>query len=125
MPGTQACALDWIKAYHCSPIIFDHKRFIASFWKSLVFPDHCAPFGLSTSGNIQGVPADAICDILMMILLLIIFKWVDDYNIWRTPVTSHTLPSGEVIHSYSVTLQTILDISTPLGIQWHDVSKRS
>ena len=124
MPGTQACALDWVKAYRCSPITFDHKRFIASFWRDLVFPNHCAPFGLSTSGNIQGAPADAFRDILIITLLLCVFKWVDDYNIWQTPTSFTTLPSGEVIYSYSVSLQDILDLSAPLGVQWHDISKK-
>ena len=124
VPGTQACALDWVKAYRCSPIIFKHKCFIASFWRDFVFPNHCAPFGLSTSGNIQGVPADAFRDILIIILLVAVFKWVDDYNIWRTPTSSTLLPSGEIVYSYAVSLQTILDLSAPLGVQWHDISKK-
>ena len=96
-PGTQACALDWVKAYRCSPILRDHKWFLPSFWRNLIFPNHCAPFGLSTSGNIQGNPADAFRDILLFILICPqIFKWVDDYNIWRSPTSSPTLPSGKM-----------------------------
>ena len=116
LPGTQACALDWIKAYHCSPIMRDHKHFLPSSWRGLIF--HCAPFSSSTSGNIQGSPADAFRDILLAVLLLAtVFKWVDDYNIWHSPTFSRRLASGEVYYEYGFSLTTILNLSKPLGIK--------
>ncbi|SJL13302.1 uncharacterized protein ARMOST_16742 [Armillaria ostoyae] len=121
-PGTQAAALDWVKAYRCSPVIFGHKRYIATLWKGRVYPDHCAPFGLTTSGGIQGCVADAFNDILNAAGIPGVFKWVDDHNILRSPIAQRTLDNGDVQYSYDFDLQTIFDISQPLGILWHDVS---
>lgn len=123
-PGTEAAALDWIKAYRCSPIIFEHKKYIACMWKGLIYPNHCAPFGLTTSGSIQGNVADAFNDILHANGIPGVFKWVDDYDILRQPSSQRLIPSGIIEYSYTFDLQKILDISRPLGIMWHDVSEK-
>ncbi len=123
-PGTQAAALDWVKAYRCSPILAEHKRYIATFWRDLIWGNHCTPFGLCTAGNIQGEVADALRDILLWKLILQVFKWVDDFNIWRYPCSGSTLPNGLIQYQYDFDLSTILNISAPLGILWHPITEK-
>ncbi|SJK98561.1 uncharacterized protein ARMOST_01829 [Armillaria ostoyae] len=123
-PGTEAAALDWVKAYRCSPIIFEHKKYIACMWKGLIYPNHCAPFGLTSSGGIQGTVADAFNDILHANGIPGVFKWVDDYDILRQPTSQRLVLNGDVQYSYAFDLQKILEISRPLGITWHDVSEK-
>lgn len=123
-PGTQACALDWVKAYRASPIKPDHKRYIASMWRGLIFPNHAAPFGLTTSGNIQGVVADALIHIFRYHHIPRALKWVDDFNIQREPISQTLLPDGRVEYQYGFDMDTVRNITDPLGIQWHPFTKK-
>ncbi len=56
-------------------------------WKGLIYPNHCAPFSLTSSGGIQGTVADAFNDILHVNGIPGVFKWVDDYDILRQPTS--------------------------------------
>lgn len=123
-PGTQAASLDITKAYRCSPIAPLHKPFIPLFWRGYIWPDHCAPFGLTTAGNIQGELADATIDILATHNIPHVVKWVDNFDFLCHPVSSSLVPNGSIVCSYSFDLKTTLDITAPLGIPWYDVSEQ-
>ncbi|SJK99619.1 uncharacterized protein ARMOST_02927 [Armillaria ostoyae] len=77
---------------------------------------------IDTRLRIQGCVADALNDVLNAAGIPGVFKWVDDHNILRSPIAQRTLDNGDVQYSYDFDLQTIFDISQPLGILWHDVS---
>lgn len=123
-PGTQAAGLDWIKAYRCSPILPNHKCYIATYWRGLIWPNHCTPFGLTTAGNIQGEVADAFRDILVWHKIPKVFKWVDDFDVLRYPIRSVTNDDGSTKFHYAFDLSTIFRISDPLGILWHPVGEK-
>ncbi len=124
-PGTQAAALDWVKAYRCSPILAKHKCYTATFWRSLIWANHCTLFGLCTAGNIQGEVADAFKDILAILKkILEVFKWVDDFDILRYASKTITLGDGSVLYHYSFDLSTIFEVSAPLGIVWHPITEK-
>lgn len=116
--------MDITKAYHCSPIAPRHKPYIALYWRDYIWPDHCAPFGLTTAGNIQGELPDATIDILAAHSIPHVVKWVDNFDFLRHPIASSFAPDGSTVYSYSFNLDTILRITTPLGIPWHDVSEQ-
>jgi hypothetical protein len=49
---------------------------------------------------------------------------VDDFDIFRYPTCSYTSPNGVVVFEYPFNLADIVDITAPLGIAWHDISKK-
>src|ERR1700731_4874780 len=108
-----------VAAYQCFAIIPCHKCYIPIQWGGKIFPDHCTPFGLTTSGNIQGLVADALVDILHCHGILNVVKWVDDFNIFRFP----SQPS-KVSFTYDFDLSSLFSITDPLGIHWHSVEKK-
>lgn len=63
-------------------------------------------------------------DVLLWKLILQVFKWVDDFNIWRQPCSAITLHDGSVLYQYTFDLSAILDITAPLGILWHPVTEK-
>src|SRR5882724_12703260 len=56
----QGACLDIVLAYHNSLLLHIHKAYIASMWHGNIYIDHCTMEGLSSAGNIQGAPADAL-----------------------------------------------------------------
>jgi hypothetical protein len=81
-PGMQATILDITKVYCCSPIAPCHKPYITLFWRDCVWLDHCAPFGLTTAGNIQGELADITMEILAAHGIPYVVKWVDNFDFY-------------------------------------------
>jgi hypothetical protein len=116
--------LDITKAYCCSPIASQHTPYIALCWRDYIWPDHCAPFGLTTAGNIQGELADATIDILAAHGIPHVVKWVDNFDFLHHPIASSSTPNSSTVYSYSLDLDSILCITRPLGIPWHDVSEQ-
>jgi hypothetical protein len=85
-------------------------------WREAIWPDHNFPFGLRTSGNIQGTVADAFVDILELKRIGPVPKWVDDFEFFRFPISSSLLLDGSVSYTYAYDLSTIFEISERLGI---------
>ena len=79
---------------------------------------------MTTAGNIQGEPADATVDILKHHGITDTAKWVDNFDFLRHPISSTISPEGVVSYSYSFDLSTILRITEPLGIPWHNISEQ-
>ena len=48
-------------------------------WHGNIYVDHCAIEGLSSSGNIQGIPADALVSILRHHGVDAVLKLVDKF----------------------------------------------
>jgi len=80
--------LDMIQAYQTSPIIPAHKKYLAICWRNDIYVQDNAIEGLSSAGGIQGTPADACIEILRAHKIEPIFKWVDDFVIFRSPSAS-------------------------------------
>nr|GAT50782.1 reverse transcriptase [Mycena chlorophos] len=117
-PGAQVACLDQAHAYRCSPVSPDHKWALGVSWRGAIWADHAFPFGLSTSGNVQGTMADALVDVLLCRGIGPTRKWVDDFVFFRFPITS---PPGPPF-SYSYDLSTIYSITNPLGFEWNDLA---
>src|SRR5882724_2149233 len=63
-PYMEAATLDMVQAYRNSPIIPEHKKYLAVCWQDEIYIQHNAVEGLSSAGGIQGMPADACIKIL-------------------------------------------------------------
>ena len=74
-----------IQAYQNSLIIPEHKKYLAVFWWNDIYVKHNAIEGLSSAGSIQGTLADACIKILKANKIEPVFKWVDDFIIFRSP----------------------------------------
>src|SRR5882724_6013149 len=122
--GTQAASLDIEHAYHNSPIIPQHKPYLAMSWNDSIYVGHVAMEGLVTAGGIQGNAADALLDILRHHGIPHVFKWVDDVVIFRHPVHSFTSVVGTPEFAYGFDLDSIFDITTPLGVPWHPIETK-
>ena len=72
-------------------------------------------FGLAPSGGIQGTVADALIDVFKFHGIKDAMKWVDDFIFFRSPTGSHL--SSSFVYNYD--LDTVLSISSPLGVPWH------
>ncbi|KAK6964766.1 hypothetical protein R3P38DRAFT_2413093, partial [Favolaschia claudopus] len=84
-PGTQVASLDQAHAFRCSAVLPRHKWALPVMWRDSIWPDHTFPFGLCTSGNVQGTVADAFVDILDAHDIGPTPKWVDDFEFFRFP----------------------------------------
>jgi hypothetical protein len=81
------------------------------------------PFGLATAGGIQGTVEDAIADILEAHGVHHVIKWVDDYDFFQEPSSQWPGEKNVTVYIYSFDLDTILAITVPLGVPWHDIIK--
>src|SRR5882672_3895252 len=120
-PGTEGATLDIIRAYRNSPLCPSHKAYVASMWHKKIYIDHCAMEGLSSSGNIQGVPADALVAIIKHHGVDNVLKWVDDFCFFRVPASSSPDGKGGFTHRYSTDITSILSVTDLLGVPWHPV----
>src|SRR5882724_5050993 len=77
--------------------------------------------GLSTAGNIQGGPADALLAILHSKSIGPALKWVDHFVFFRAPTYCDTDAAGMVSYSYSYDLASVMKIMDPLSIPWHPI----
>src|SRR5882724_5068962 len=123
-PGSQAAILDMICTYRNSPLSPTHKSHVASMWRGSIYIDHCAMEGLSTAGNIQGCPADALLAILSSKSIGQALKWVDVFVFFRTPSSSTTDTSGAKSHAYSYDLSSIWNVTDPLRVPWHPIKAK-
>jgi hypothetical protein len=89
-------------------------------WDDLIYVEHCAVFGLAPARGIQGAPADALIDILAHEGIAPVLKWVNDFIFFRSPTISCS--SSCTGPSFTYDLDSILDISRPLGIPWHPIA---
>lgn len=120
-PGTQAASLDIEAAYRGIPILPDHKRFLVVMFDNQFFLDHVLPFGLSPASGLQGEVADAVVDIWDAHGVGPSIKWVDDFNLFRSPSPSGPflgICDGKV-YRYDYDLEHAKAIITPLGVPWH------
>jgi len=75
--------------------------------------------GLSLAGNIQGNPVDALVAILQHHSIPNVLKWVDNFCIFCSPSHSSYDSNGTLIYHYPFKLQSVHDITGPLGVPWH------
>ena len=120
-PGIEAASLDIEKAYQNSPICPEHKKYLCIHWKEAIYVQHITIEGLSTTRGIQGCVADATIALLKYSAVKPTIKRVDDFRFFQTP-TPLVLPTQKPIFPYD--LSTIFNITEPLGIPWHPVSKK-
>ncbi|PPQ76790.1 hypothetical protein CVT26_001757 [Gymnopilus dilepis] len=118
-PGAQVASLDVVKAYRNSPIMPSHKAYIPIQWDGLIWVDHNAPFGLATSGNIQGTVGDATVDVVEKKGADRVLKWVDNFNFFRFPIGQNS--NGTFIYAFD--LERLYAITNPLGIPWHPIEE--
>ena len=83
---------------------------------------HVAIEGLATAGGIQGTIADACICILDLRGIAPIIKWVDNFVFFREPKSA--LGANNHSYTFQYDLSDILAITKPLGIPWHDISKK-
>src|SRR5882724_402248 len=93
-------------------------------WKGGIYIDHCTMEGLFSTGNIQGCPADILVTIFHKKSIGPVLKWVDDFAIFCSPVSSSTNANGVIEYSYSYNLPMIMDIMDPLGVPWHPIETK-
>jgi len=77
--------------------------------------------GLASSGNIQGVPTDALVALLKHHRVNEVFKWVADFCLFCVPVSIATDRDHAMATCYSTDIDSILAF-TPLSIPWHPVA---
>ena len=122
--GTQGASLDIVWAYRSSPLPPRHKAYVASKWRNKIYVDHCAMEGLSSSGNIQGIPVDALVALLNHHGVDKVLKWVDDFCLFHIPFTTASVEKDEMIPCYSTDIHLILTFTCPLGVPWHPVTTK-
>src|SRR5882724_9705139 len=128
-PYMEAATLDMVQAYRNSPIIPEHKKYLAVCWQDEIYIQHNAVEGLSSAGSIQGMPANACIEILHANDISPVFKWVNNFVIFRSPSDRHATLTN---HSYDCVsdctsaydLTCMMQITDPLGIPWHPISKK-
>jgi len=118
-----------VQAYRNSPIIPEHKKYLAVCWQDEIYVQHNAVEGLSSAGGIQGMPADACIEILHANDIGPMFKWVDDFVIFRSPSDRHASLTdrsygGVSDRTYGYDLTCVMQVTNPLGIPWHPISKK-
>lgn len=122
--GTQAATLNIEHTYRNSPIAPKHKAYIAVIWQNKIYVEHCAVFGLATSGGIQGHITDAAVAIFKYHGVDEVKKWVDDFVFFCIPTSHTSSESLDPVFMYHIDLSTILQISKPLGIPWHSITNK-
>jgi len=93
-------------------------------WKGGIYIDHCTMEGLCSAGNIQGCLANALVAIFHEKSIGPVLKWVDDFAIFHSLVSSSSNANGVIEYSYSYNLPAIMDITDPLGILWHPIETK-
>src|SRR5882724_11858385 len=117
----QGAMLNIVHAYRNSLLAPQHKAYIASMWHGNIYVDHCAIEGLSSSGNIQGIPADALIAILRHHGVDAVLKLVDKFCLSHIPTHSTLDDKNNSLHHYSIDLTSVFSITDPLSVPWHPV----
>jgi len=107
----QVETLDMIQAYRNSPIIPAHKKYLAVCWQDGIYVQHNTIEGLSSEGRIQGTPADTCIEILCTNKITPVFKWVDNFVIFRSQSECHSPLIGR---TYNYDLACMTWITDPL-----------
>jgi len=118
----QGASLDIVCAYRNLALLPNHKPYRASMWKDLIYVDHCALEGLSSVGNTQGAPVDALVAILHHHGIPNILKLVDNFCIFCSPSNSSYYNDNQLIYHYPFNLKSIHDIMDPLRVLWHPIT---
>ena len=97
-------------------------------WDGKIYVQHVAIEGLATAGGIQGTIADACIALLKWCSIAPVFKWVDDFVLFRAPSPSPLSDNPPGHHaplcSFPYDLTSILKFTAPLGIPWHPISRK-
>ena len=86
-----------------------------------LFLDHVLPFGLTPASGLQGEVADAIVDIWDTLYVGPTLKWVDDFNLFRSPSPQGQflgICDGEV-YRYDYDLEHAKALISHLSVPWH------
>jgi len=116
--------LDIVCAYRNPPLSLHHKAYVASKWCDRVYIYQCAMEGLSSSGNIQGTPADALVSILKKNGVNEVFKWVDDFCHFCVPTPNVSIGRGNQSSQFSIDIISIFSITDPLSMPWHPIDMK-
>ena len=97
-------------------------------WEKKIYVQHVAIEGLATAGGIQGTIADTCIALLKWWGIGPVFKWVDDFVLFRSPspattTTRSLAPNTPELH-FPYDLATILEFTAPLSIPWHPVVRK-
>lgn len=90
-------------------------------FEEALFLDHVLPFGLTPASGLQGEVADAIVDIWDAMHVGPTLKWVDDFNLFRSPSPQGQflgICDGEV-YRYDYDLEHAKSLISHLGVPWH------
>ena len=90
-------------------------------WDNSIYVCHVAIEGIATASVIQDNAADTLLDILCHHEILHGFKWVNDIVIFRLPVRSIKSTVDNSQFFYNFDLQSVFQITTPLGVPWHPI----
>ena len=77
--------------------------------------------GLSSSGNIQGCPANTLIAIFKSKSISPALKWVDNFVLFHTPSSSFINTGGTTRYTYPYDLSAVMDVTNYLGILWHPI----
>jgi len=86
-----------------------------------VYVQHVAIEGLAMDSGIQGNVADAAVTILKGLGIELTVKLVDYFIFFKTPFSPSSLSCN---HSYKFKLQDFLNVTAPLGINWHPIAHK-
>src|SRR5882724_6636102 len=91
-------------------------------WENSIYMQHIAIERLAMAGGIQGNVVDTTIALLKFHGVEPTIKWVNDFIFFRSPMVSALAASSPP--SFSFDLKTINQITDPLGIPWHPLSKK-
>ena len=124
--GTEAATLDIAKAYQNSPIAPKHKHYLSIMWEGKIYVQHVAIEGPTTAGGIQGTIADACIALLKWCGITPVFKWVDNFVLFRllspSSITANPPGHNALGQSFPYDLTSVLEFTAPLSIPRHPIS---
>lgn len=117
-PGSQAAIFDVEAAHRHSPIASEDQHLarvkFTSQGHDLIFIDHCACFGCSSSSPLFDCPGNTIIPIYRHRGVDDLIHWADDYAFIRYPIT----PSPTGPWSYRYDEKLVFDVAMELGWPW-------
>jgi len=91
-------------------------------WHDSFYVEYCAMKGLASSGNNQGVPADALIGLLKHHGVDEVLKMGDNFCLFHVPVSITTDKDGVLVAHFSTDIDLVLMFTSLLGIPWHPVA---
>jgi hypothetical protein len=117
-PGTQACAFD-IEAFHRTcPVLPDHKPFLVVCVNGMFYIDHTHPFGARSASSNSGQIGNATVQIWKAEGVDELFKYEDDFNQLRLPVSDGPFHGTDNAFSYRLDRDSSMALIAPLRIPW-------